>query len=55
MAKKSAKVAPAPAEIEVVSKPGIGIDEGIVITTFLLLVAAIALVAVANGHYAVGA
>jgi len=55
MAKKTAKAAPAPAEIEVVSKPGFGIDEGIVITTFVLLVAAIVLVAVANQHYALGA
>ena len=53
--KKVTKVVTAPAaEIEVVSKPGMGIDEGIVITTFLLMIAAIALVAIANGHYAVG-
>lgn len=51
MAKKAA-AAPATAEgIEVVSKPGLGIDEGIVLTTFFLLVGAIALVMVANSGY----
>lgn len=38
-------------DVEVVSKPGLGIDEGVVLTTFFLLVAAIALVVVANNHY----
>ena len=55
MAKKATKVAAPVAEVEVVSKPGMGIDEGIVITTFLLMIAAIVLVGLANGHYAVGA
>jgi hypothetical protein len=55
MAKKTAKAIVAPAEIEVVSKPGLGIDEGIVITTFILLVLAIFAVYVANQHYAPGA
>ena len=55
MAKKVVKAAPAPAEIEVVSKPGMGIDEGIVITTFLLLIGAILLVYLANQQYATGA
>ena len=52
MAKKAAKIVPAPvvvdSEVEVVAKPGLGIDEGIVLTTFLLLVAAIVLVFIAN-------
>jgi hypothetical protein len=51
MAKKAAKPAPAPvvdSEVEVVTKPGLGIDEGIVLTTFFLLVAAIVLVFLAN-------
>lgn len=51
MAKKNAKTAAPAAEIEVVSKPGMGIDEGIVITTFLLLVGAIMLLYVANQGY----
>lgn len=45
MAKKSP--APAP-EVEVVEKPGLGIDEGIVLTTFFVLAAAIALVVTAT-------
>jgi hypothetical protein len=49
MAKK-APAAPA-AEVEVVEKPGIGIDEGIVLTTFLMLVLAIAMVYFANQTY----
>lgn len=56
MAKKPAKAAPAAApEIEVVTKPGLGIDEGIVLTTFLLLIGAIALVYFANQAYTPGA
>jgi hypothetical protein len=51
MAKKNN--APA-AEVEVVEKPGFGIDEGIVLTTFLMLGIAVALVVVAtNAHYPV--
>ena len=50
MAKKVAKVAAA-ADIEVVEKPGLGIDEGIVLTTFFLLIGAIALVWFANQTY----
>ncbi len=49
MAKKVAKAATA--EIEVVEKPGLGIDEGIVLTTFFLLLLAIALVWLANEKY----
>ena len=55
MAKKAAKTAPAPvveSDVEVVTKPGLGIDEGIVLTTFFLLIAAITLVFLANkGQY----
>ncbi|MBK8097972.1 MAG: hypothetical protein IPK26_12745 [Planctomycetes bacterium] len=44
MAKKN-KEAAAPAEaIEAVETGGLGIDEGIVITTFLVLIAAITLI-----------
>jgi len=50
MAKKVAKVATV-AEVEVVQKPGLGIDEGIVLTTFFLLIGAIALVWFANQRY----
>ena len=43
MAKKAAKpVVVVADDVEVVSKPGLGIDEGIVLTTFFLLVGAIA-------------
>jgi len=42
-----------PAEVEVVDKPGLGIDEGIVLTTFFLLVGAIVLVVMANQKYAI--
>ena len=41
------------ADVEAVSKPGMGIDEGVVFTTFFLLAGAIACVVMANGHYAV--
>lgn len=51
MAKKVAKVATVTADIEVVEKPGLGIDEGIVLTTFFLLVGAIALVLYASKSY----
>ncbi|MBL9078080.1 MAG: hypothetical protein JNL08_11285 [Planctomycetes bacterium] len=54
MAKKAAKAAAAPVaapEIEVVSKPGLGIDEGIVLTTFFLLIGAIVCVYLANQAY----
>jgi hypothetical protein len=50
MAKKVAPAAVA-AEVEVVEKPGLGIDEGVVLTTFVLLVLAIALVYFANQTY----
>jgi hypothetical protein len=51
MAKKAAKVVAVPvvdSEVEVITKPGLGIDEGIVLTTFFLLVAAIVLVFIVN-------
>ncbi|MFY9343509.1 MAG: hypothetical protein WAT39_13515 [Planctomycetota bacterium] len=52
MAKKAAPAAAvAEGDVEVVSKPGLGIDDGIVLTTFFLLIGAIALVMVANSHY----
>jgi hypothetical protein len=53
MAKKVAPAAAASsADVEVVGKRGFGIDEGIVFTTFFLLVGAIVLVVVANQQYA---
>lgn len=48
MAKRSS--APA-ADIEVVEKPGLGIDEGVVLLTFFLLIGAIVLVYMANQRY----
>lgn len=53
MARKNNKgaVAAPVAEVEAVSKPGMGIDEGVVLATFFLLAAAIACVVMANGHY----
>jgi hypothetical protein len=50
MAKKTNTAAPT-ADVEMVQKPGLGIDEGIVLTTFFLLLGAIALVYVANQAY----
>lgn len=55
MARKSNRkaVAAAPvADVEAISKPGLGIDEGIVFTTFFVLALAIVCVVMANGHYA---
>jgi hypothetical protein len=51
MAKKAAPAAVVNADVEVVTKPGLGIDEGIVLTTFFLLCGAIALVVIANNAY----
>ena len=53
MAKKAAKTAAAAptAEVEIVGKPGLGIDEGIVLSTFFLLIGAIVLVYLANQKY----
>jgi hypothetical protein len=51
MAKKAAKPAAQTVEVEINSKPGLGIDEGIILTTFFLLVVAIALVVVASNGY----
>ncbi|MFM1871095.1 MAG: hypothetical protein RL398_517 [Planctomycetota bacterium] len=50
MAKKATA---APAEVEVVDKPGMGIDEGIVLTTFFVLIGALVLVYLANQKYGV--
>jgi hypothetical protein len=50
--KNNNKRAAAPvAEVEAVSKPGMGIDEGVVLATFLLLGVAIACVMIANQQY----
>jgi hypothetical protein len=55
MAKRAAKTAAAAAaptaEVEAVGKPGLGIDEGIVLSTFFLLIGAIVLVYLANQKY----
>lgn len=51
MAKKSKAQVAAPAgdaEIEVVTKPGLGLEEGLVLTTTFLLALAIALVVTAT-------
>ncbi len=50
MAKKAQPVA-VEGDLEVVAKPGLGIDEGIVLTTFFVLIGAIALVVFANQAY----
>lgn len=52
--RRPAKAAPV-AEVEAIDKPGMGIDEGIVLTTFFLLAIAIALVVIANQTYATAA
>jgi hypothetical protein len=54
MAKKSKAQVAAPAgdaEIEVVTKPGLGLEEGLVLTTTFLLALAIALVISATNAY----
>ena len=54
MARKARRAEPvveAESDIEVVSKPGMGIDEGIVLTTFFLLAGAITMVILANQVY----
>ncbi len=51
MAKKAAKPVAQVADVEVVTKPGMGIDEGIVLSTFFILATAIALVVMANKTY----
>lgn len=50
MAKRKANAAPV-ADVEMVEKPGLGIDEGVVLATFFLLVAAVVLVYLANQKY----
>lgn len=50
MARKVAKPAASP-DVEVVSKPGLGIDDGIVLTTTLLLIAAIVVLFVQSKVY----
>ncbi len=53
MARKSKRsAAPAVvADVEAVSKPGMGIDEGVVLATFLLLAIAITAIVMANQLY----
>lgn len=41
------------ADVEIVEKPGMGIDEGIVLATFFLLIGAVVLVHFANQSYAI--
>ncbi|MCB9879653.1 MAG: hypothetical protein H6835_18825 [Planctomycetes bacterium] len=53
MARKNNNAEAAPvAEIEAVGKPGMGIDEGIVLTTFFLLGIAVWMVLMVNSQYA---
>jgi hypothetical protein len=49
MARKVATAAAS--DVEVVSKPGLSLDEGIVLTTFFLLAAAVTLVWFASRAY----
>jgi len=58
MARKAHRAEPvveAESEVEAVGKPGMGIDEGIVLATFFLLAAAITCVILANQVYKVAA
>ena len=48
--KRKANTAPV-ADVEMVEKPGMGIDEGVVLATFFLLVCALVLVYMANQTY----
>jgi hypothetical protein len=50
MAKRKAVAVPV-ADVEMVEKPGLGIDEGVVLATFFLLVGAVILVYMANQTY----
>lgn len=52
MAKRKANSAPV-ADVEIVEKPGMGIDEGVVLATFFLLIGAVVLVYLANQKYLV--
>jgi hypothetical protein len=51
MAKKTKPAPVETADVEAVGKPGLGIDEGIILTTSLLLAIAITLVVLANKAY----
>lgn len=53
MARKKRAAAAPVADVEVVSKPGMGIDEGVVLGTFLLLATAITCVVLANQIYTI--
>jgi hypothetical protein len=50
MAKKAANAAPA--EVEAIGKPGLGIDEGIILATTFVFALAITLIVLANNAYA---
>ena len=52
MAKKAAPAPVAESGVEAVGKPGLGIDDGIILTTSFLLALAITLVVIANNAYA---
>jgi hypothetical protein len=52
MARKTKQEPPAEAQLEQVETGGLGIEEGIVLGTFFLLVGALILVYVANQTYA---
>lgn len=52
MAKKAAPAPAADNGVEAVGKPGLGIDDGIILTTTFVLALAITLVAIANNAYA---
>jgi hypothetical protein len=52
MAKKASKAAVETVDVDTSGKPGgLGIDEGIIVSTFFLLAIAIALVVVASNGY----
>jgi hypothetical protein len=52
MAKKAAQAPAAEIGVEAVGKPGLGIDDGIILTTSFVLALAITLVVIANNAYA---
>lgn len=52
MAKKAAPASGADTGVEAIGKPGLGIDDGIILTTSFLLALAITLVVLANNAYA---
>lgn len=52
-ARQAESVESVEADVEAISKPGMGIDEGIVLATFFLLAGAITCVILANQVYTV--